>query len=97
MHTVAVLVLPRVIPFDLSTAVETFGRVRLSDGSPGYAVRVCAERPGTDVDAGVFTLRAPWGLDGLCGADTVVVPGTADPAAPLAPGVRTALRRAAAG
>ncbi|KAB7836923.1 GlxA family transcriptional regulator [Streptomyces mobaraensis] len=92
MHTVAVLALPRVIPFDLATAVETFGRVRLPDGSPGYAVRVCAERP--EVDAGEFGLRAHWGLDGLRGADTVVVPGTADPTAPLAPAVRTALRRA---
>ncbi|MBC2874235.1 MULTISPECIES: GlxA family transcriptional regulator [Streptomyces] len=96
MHTVAVLALPRVIPFDLSTAVDTFGRVRLSDGSPGYAVRVCAEQDEVDVGSGAFTLRAPWGLDGLRGADTVVVPGTADPAAPLTPAVRAALRRAAA-
>jgi transcriptional regulator GlxA family with amidase domain len=41
-------------------------------------------------------VRAPWGLDGLKGADTLIVPGTADPAAPLAPAVRDALRAAAA-
>lgn len=94
MHTVAVLALSQVIPFDLSTPIEVFTRARLPDGRPGYRVRVCAEQP--EIDTGVFTLRAPWGLEGLAAADTVVVPGIADPAAPLAPAVRTALRRAAA-
>ncbi|MGQ4512517.1 helix-turn-helix domain-containing protein [Streptomyces sp. DW26H14] len=93
MHTVAVLALDRVIPFDLSTPIEVFTRTRLPDGRPGYRVRVCAERP--RVDAGTFTLHAPWGLDALGTADTVIVPGTDDPAAPLPPAVRTALRAAA--
>ncbi|MET9933033.1 MULTISPECIES: helix-turn-helix domain-containing protein [unclassified Streptomyces] len=94
MHTVAVLALDRVIPFDLSTPIEVFSRTRLPDGRPGYQVRVCAERD--EVDAGAFVLRAPWGLEGLRGADTVVVPGVADPTAPLSPAVRDALRSAAA-
>ena len=94
MHTVAVLALSQVIPFDLSTPVEVFTRARLPDGRPGYQIRVCAEQP--EIDAGAFVLRAPWGLAGLTGADTIIVPGTADPAAPLAPAVRTALRQAAA-
>ncbi|RSS42483.1 GlxA family transcriptional regulator [Streptomyces sp. WAC08241] len=94
MHTVAVLALDRVIPFDLSTPIEVFSRTRLPDGRPGYRVRVCAERE--EVDAGAFALRAPWGLEGLRGADTVVVPGVADPTAPLSPAVRDALRSAAA-
>ncbi|GAA2047891.1 MULTISPECIES: GlxA family transcriptional regulator [Streptomyces] len=94
MHTVAVLALDRVIPFDLSTPLEVFARTRLPDGRPGYRVRVCAERP--EVDAGAFTLRAPWDLEGLRDADTVIVPGTADPTAPLPPAVRDALRAAAA-
>ncbi|MGY5129163.1 GlxA family transcriptional regulator [Streptomyces nigrescens] len=94
MHTVAVLALDKVIPFDLSTPIEVFTRTRLPDGRPGYQVRVCAERP--EVDAGTFTLRAPWGLDGLTDADTVIVPGTADPAAPLPPAVHDALNAAAA-
>ncbi|MDT0304212.1 GlxA family transcriptional regulator [Streptomonospora wellingtoniae] len=94
MHTVAVLALDRVIPFDLATPIETFTRTRLPDGRPGYQIRVCAERP--EVDAGAFTLRAPWGLDGLEGADTVIVPGTAAPATPLPSAVRDALRAAAA-
>ncbi|MFJ5877118.1 GlxA family transcriptional regulator [Streptomyces sp. NPDC093088] len=94
MHTVAVLALDQVIPFDLSTPIEVFSRTRLPDGRPGYQVRVCAERD--EVDAGAFVLRAPWGLEGLRDADTVIVPGVADPAAPLSPAVRDALRSAAA-
>ncbi|MFD7509930.1 GlxA family transcriptional regulator, partial [Streptomyces sp. NPDC059853] len=94
MHTVAVLALDQVIPFDLSTPLEVFARTRLPDGRPGYRVRVCAEH--AEVDAGAFTLRAPSGLEGLRDADTVIVPGTADPAAPLPPAVRDALRDAAA-
>ncbi|MGW3285314.1 GlxA family transcriptional regulator [Streptomyces sp. NPDC001002] len=94
MHTVAVLALDRVIPFDLSTPIEVFTRTRLPDGRPGYQIRVCAEKP--EIDAGAFTLRAPWGLEGLKGADTIIVPGTADIEAPLDPAVRAALRSAAA-
>lgn len=93
MHTVAVLALDRVIPFDLSTPLEIFTRTRLPDGRPGYQVRVCAERPETD--AGAFALRAPWGLDGLKGADTIIVPGTAAPATALPAAARDALRAAA--
>ncbi|MEU8707995.1 helix-turn-helix domain-containing protein [Streptomyces sp. NPDC048565] len=94
MHTIALLALDRVIPFDLSTPIEVFSRTRLPDGRPGYQIRVCAQRP--EIDAGTFTMRAPWGLDGLKGADTIIVPGTADPAAPLDPAVSDALRTAAA-
>ncbi|MGW3771394.1 GlxA family transcriptional regulator [Actinomadura verrucosospora] len=94
MHTVAVLAFPGVIPFDLSTPIEVFTRTRLPDGRPAYRVRVCAEKP--EVDAGAFTLRAPWGLDGLRDADTVIVPGAADPTAPLPPAVHDALTAAAA-
>lgn len=93
MHTIAVLALDQVIPFDLSTPIEAFTRTRLPDGRPGYQIRVCAERE--EIDAGAFTIRAPRGLDGLKGADTIIVPGTADPSVPLAPEVRDALRAAA--
>ena len=94
MHTVAVLALDQVIPFDLSTPIEVFARTRLPDGRPGYQVRICAEQP--ELDAGAFTLRAPWGLDALRDADTVIVPGTATPTAPLPPAVLDALKAAAA-
>ena len=93
MHTIAVLALPHVIPFDLSTPIEVFTRTRLPDGRPGYRVRICAETP--EIDADAFTLRAPFGLDGLIGADTIIVPGTSAPAVDLSEPVRSALRRAA--
>lgn len=95
MHTVAVLALPQVIPFDLATPIEVFNRTRLPDGRPGYRVRVCAETP-ENVDAGAFTLRAPFGLDGLADADTIIVPGVSTPLAPVSEPVIAALRQAAA-
>lgn len=94
VHAVAVLALDRVIPFDRSTPVEVFTRARLPDGRPGYQVRGCAQK--AEIDAGAFTVRAPRGLGGLKAAGTIIVPGTAGPAAPLAPAVRDALRAAAA-
>jgi transcriptional regulator GlxA family with amidase domain len=93
MHTVAVLALRHVIPFDLSTPIEVFTRARLPDGRPAYRVRVCAPEP--EIDTGTFLLRAPFDLDGLADADTIVVPGVSAPElAPPAP-VTAALRRAA--
>ncbi|MEU2155094.1 helix-turn-helix domain-containing protein [Streptomyces sp. NPDC019396] len=94
MHTVAVLALEGVIPFDLSTPVEAFGRARLPDGRPAYRVRVCA--PEREVDACDFTLRARWGLEALADADTIIVPGRADPSAAVGPEVAGALCAAAA-
>jgi transcriptional regulator GlxA family with amidase domain len=94
MHTIAVLALDGVIGFDLTTPLEVFGRTRLPDGRPPYRLRVCAPRP--EVDAGAFTLRAPWGLDALAEADTIIVPGIADPSAPMPAEALDALRRAAA-
>ncbi|MGW0553851.1 GlxA family transcriptional regulator [Streptomyces sp. NPDC002926] len=94
MHTVAVLALDGVIAFDLSTPLEVFARTRLPDGRAAYRVRVCASAE--EVDAGAFTLRAPWGLEALADADTIIVPGCADPTVPVAPEVLDALRAAAA-
>ena len=95
MHTVAVLALDGVLAFDLSTPVEVFGRARLPDRRAPYRVRVCA--PTDEVDAGVLAIRVPWGLDTLEEADTIVVPGLADPRAPIRDDVLGALRAAAEG
>ncbi|WP_309117159.1 helix-turn-helix domain-containing protein [Saccharothrix sp.] len=94
MHIVAVLALDGVIPFDLSTPIEVFTRTRLPDGRRPYEVRICATTP--TIDAGAFTLTAPWGLDALHTADTVVLPGCVDPTAPLPKEVVDALQEAAA-
>jgi transcriptional regulator GlxA family with amidase domain len=94
MHTVAVLALDKVIPFDLSTPIEVFTRTRLPDGRAAYRVRVCAATPTVDTDA--FTLRPPWGLDVLADADTIILPGCDDTTAPIPAEVLDALRQAAA-
>jgi transcriptional regulator GlxA family with amidase domain len=94
MHTVAVLALDKVIPFDLSTPIEVFTRTRLPDGRAAYRVRICGATP--TVDAGAFTLQPPWGLEALSDADTIILPGCADPTAAVPADVIDALRHAAA-
>ncbi|MGX5182847.1 GlxA family transcriptional regulator [Streptomyces avermitilis] len=96
MHTVAVLALDQVIPFDLSAPIDTFGWARLPDGRAAYRIRVCSASADEEVSAGPFTLRAPYGLEALAEADTIILPGVADPTVPLPPGVAEALRAAAA-
>jgi transcriptional regulator GlxA family with amidase domain len=92
MHVVAVLALDTVIAFDLATATDVFGWLRLADGTGPYEVRVCGLGP---VDAGAFTLEPRFGLDALTAADTVIVPGVRDVRRPP-PAVLDALVAAAA-
>lgn len=96
MHTVAVLALDQVIPFDLSVPIDTFGWARLPDGRPAYRVRVCSPEGEVSAGAGVFSVRAPYGLEALAEADTIMLPGVADPTVPLPPGVAEAVCAAAA-
>lgn len=95
MHTVAVLALDGVIAFDLSTPIEVFGRVRLPGDRPGYRVLVVGPRP--QVNAGPLKIGVPHRLDALLTADTIVVPGLANPAARVDESVLAALRAAATG
>ena len=93
VHTVAVLALDQVVPFDLGTPLEVFARVRLPDGRAGYRVRVCAAD--AKVETEYFTIDAPWDLDSLAQADTIIVPGRSV-FSPLPTEVLDALRAAAA-
>ncbi|MDT5067325.1 MAG: hypothetical protein QOK02_3480 [Mycobacterium sp.] len=92
MHTVAILALPDVVAFDLSTAVEVFGRVPLPNGKTGYRVLVC----GTDsvVSAGPLRIGTDHGIEALAGADTIIVPGRNNVTDETPPQVVTALRSA---
>jgi transcriptional regulator GlxA family with amidase domain len=92
MRSVAVLALPDVIAYDLSIAVEVFGRVPLSTGENGYQVRVCATEP--VVDAGPLRIGADHGLEALADADIIIVPGRDDPTAETPVRVIAALRSA---
>lgn len=93
MYTVVVLALPDAIAFDMATPIETFGRVRLPDGRPGY--RLIVAGPASSLQAGPLTLSVDQGLDALDRADLVVVPGRNDPTVPTPTPVLSALRSAA--
>jgi transcriptional regulator GlxA family with amidase domain len=92
VHTVAVLSLPDIVAFDLSTPVEVFGRVALPSGEPGYRVIVC----GTEsvVTAGPLRIATDDGIDALASAQTIVVPGRNDVMADTPEEVVAALRAA---
>jgi transcriptional regulator GlxA family with amidase domain len=94
MHTVAVVALDGVVPFDLAIPTEVFGRARLANGAPAYQVRVCGVTP--EVHAGAFQLKTRHGLAELARVDTIMLPGIADLSVPIPPRLITAVRAAAA-
>lgn len=94
MLTVAVLALDGVIPFDLATPLEVFGRTTLPSGRPAYRVVVCS--PARSVSAGAFQVTDLSDVSVMRSAATVIVPGCADPSAPVPAEVVDALRGAAA-
>ncbi|MGW2374320.1 helix-turn-helix domain-containing protein [Kitasatospora sp. NPDC001683] len=80
VHDVAVYAFDGMAPFELGVVVEVFGLARPELGgllaAPWYGLKVCADRPGAELDAvGGFALTARHGLDDLAAADTVVIPG----------------------
>ncbi|MFT4127364.1 MAG: helix-turn-helix domain-containing protein [Gordonia sp. (in: high G+C Gram-positive bacteria)] len=92
MYTVVVLAMHDVIVFDLATPIETFGRVRLPDGRPGY--RVVVAGPDRLVDAGPVQISVAAGLDELDRADLIMVPGRTDPSCAAPQSVCDALQAA---
>ncbi|MFF4275328.1 GlxA family transcriptional regulator [Streptomyces sp. NPDC001536] len=95
MHTVAVLALDQVVPFDMAAPMQVFDWTRLPDGRSPYRIRLCAASPEVRADGG-FSLRVERGLEALADADTVVVPGCSPAAGPTPEPVLEALRQAAA-
>lgn len=91
MHRVGVVAVRDAIAFDLSTPIEVFGWARLSDGTPAYEVIVCGDET---IAAGPLMLAPGAGLDALRTVDTVIVPGSYDPARPQPPVVLDAIRTA---
>lgn len=91
-HRVVAVALPDLVAFDLSIAAQVFG---YRDERSRYAFTVCAERPGAVSTTTEFTINAPFGLEALADADTVIVPGYYPPRDP-SPAVQAALRSAAA-
>jgi transcriptional regulator GlxA family with amidase domain len=94
MHRVAVVALDGVVPFDLATPGEVFASVRLANGARAYRVRVCGVT--SEVDARVYRVRVPYGLDELARSDTVILPGVYDVQAPVPDALIQSVRAAAA-
>ncbi|WP_371498178.1 helix-turn-helix domain-containing protein [Kitasatospora sp. NBC_00374] len=100
VHTVAVYVFDGMAPFELGVVVEVFALARPEVAgllaAPWYDVKVCADRPGTPLNAvGGFTLSAPHGPDELAAADTVIVVAVPNPfSGEVSPALVHALRTA---
>jgi transcriptional regulator GlxA family with amidase domain len=87
-HQVAVLVLPSVIPLELGTVTEVFGR------DPHYDLTVCADSATSTVSGSAFSIYTSDGLDALERAETVVVPGYEDVDGTVPTSVIDALQKA---
>jgi len=94
--TIAVVAFPHISPFHLSVPCLVFGEDRRAIGLPRFELRVCATQPGPQPTSAGFAIDAPYGLDGLIGADTIIVPSWHDsldaPPAELLDALRAAHR-----
>ena len=96
LHTVAVLALPDVVPFDLVIPGQIFGDPKPTGGVAKYRMLLCGPAAGLVPMAGGVPIGVPMGLEALREADTVVVSGRATADAPVLPEVLEALATAAA-
>jgi len=71
---VAVLAFDGISPFHLSVPCLVFGEDRTSLGLPRFAFRICALKAGPVHTEAGLTVAAPHGLEGLDGADIVIIP-----------------------
>ncbi|WP_199439256.1 GlxA family transcriptional regulator [Umezawaea beigongshangensis] len=94
MRTVGVLILPGTRTFDVAVASEVWGVDRADAGIGPFELRLCSAGRRSLPLHPVGSLPATHGLSGLAGCDLVVVPGRADPHAPVPPGAVRALRSA---
>lgn len=93
-NSVAVLAFDGISPFHLSVPCLVFGEDRRDAGIPAFDLRLCAHERGLLRSAAGLRLRVPHGLEGLRGAETVIVPSWHDPSVPPKPAVIDALRAA---
>ncbi|MEU3693854.1 GlxA family transcriptional regulator [Streptomyces narbonensis] len=97
MSVIAVLALDGVPGYQLTTPGLAFAAAARHHPWVDYDVRICVA-PGFEStgDAAPFRIETAWGLEGLEGADTVLLPGCAGFRDEPAPAVADALRAAAA-
>ena len=98
-HLVVALAYDGLCTFEFGCAVELFALQRPELGVPWYRFAVCAAEPGPVRAAGGILVQAPYALDMLAEADTIVIPGWRDaddvPPEPLLAAVRAAHARGA--
>ncbi|MDE1182284.1 transcriptional regulator FtrA [Paraburkholderia sp.] len=98
-HLVVALVYDRLCTFEFGCVTEMFALERPELERDWYRFAVCAAEPGPIRAAGGITLSAPYTLQMLDRADTIVVPGWRDhtelPPEPLLKKIRAASRRGA--
>lgn len=91
LRSVAVLVLPRVAPFELGVACEVFGIDRTDTGGPAFDFRLVTPEPGRVPTKLGFELVVDAGLDEAADVDLLVVPAYGDDA-PLPPAALELIR-----
>lgn len=94
MSRVSVLLHDGMSAFELGIVTEVFGLPRPELDLDWYRLAICAERPGPLRMVGGASIHADGGLDLFAAADTVIVPGVADPHGHCSPAVLDALRTA---
>lgn len=95
-HLVAILAYDGLCTFEFGCAIEVFALARPELGVAWYDYAVCGAEPGPLRAAGGLVLHAPYGLEMLERAGTIVVPGWRDPDAAPPAALLAALRAAAA-
>lgn len=92
---VAAIAFDGISPFHLSVPCLVFGEDRTAQGLPAFEFRVCAlERGTTLATQSGLGLVAPHGLEGLDGADIVIVPSWRDIDEPVPTALSAAVRAA---
>jgi len=77
-NTIAVVAFNRLSLFHLAVPSLIFGEDRTDAGVPAFKLKVCAAEPGLLRTTGGVNIEAPYGLAGLHGAGTVIVPSWRD-------------------
>ncbi|KQV11842.1 hypothetical protein ASE03_13180 [Kitasatospora sp. Root187] len=93
-ETVAVLIFGGAPIFESSIPLSVFGVDRQDAGVPRYRLLVCAGEDGPLATTGGLTLTAPYGLETLARAGTIVVPAWRSISQPPPPEAIAALRKA---
>jgi transcriptional regulator GlxA family with amidase domain len=101
VHRVVAVARPEVLLFELAIPQLIFNRAlygfagQAGDGESLYEVQICGEQPGPIMTSTGIEIKIVHGLELLHHADTIVVPGVAEPDSPVAAPLIEALRAAA--